>query len=158
MLGVLIARDPARGAEPRVLRAFSGQITERWGVPGWVGPVQSLASGTRHYDAVRRVTEGLSARIAALKALQQREAEVAAAAGGGGAAAYGDPAGPRQAAGGEGRGKQRRRGTPRRPGADRRPASSAQRFVSSQLQLLTARRTRVSHELLERVRVLVLRV
>ncbi|GBF95638.1 hypothetical protein Rsub_08620 [Raphidocelis subcapitata] len=167
MLGVLVARDPAPDAAPRVLRAFSGQITECWHVPGWVGPVQSLASGTRRYDEVRRVTEGLSARIKDLKALQQREAEVAAAAaaaadsaaGGGG---DGGGAGPvsqgallraRGAGGGGARGGQQRRGARRRQGAAGRPAppSPSQRFVSAQLQLLTARRARVSHELMERV-------
>jgi hypothetical protein len=161
MLGVLVARDPsaAPGGGPgalRTLKAFSGQITESWDVPGWVGPVQAVTSAGGYYAAVRRVTEALGARIDALRALQRAEAEMAAQGrqrsegsggdGGGGGGGSG---------GGGGRGRRARTQRPTAGGSSggggAAGLSSSQAFVAGQLQLLTVRRKRLSHHLLEQV-------
>ncbi|KAI8470120.1 MAG: hypothetical protein J3K34DRAFT_521590 [Monoraphidium minutum] len=165
MLGVLVAKDPGRpppwappppweaqlaaaaaaaaasGAaltgDPsiRVLKAFSGQITMDWDIPGWCPPVQSVTSGGGYYSAVRALTEDLSRRIERLSALQAA-AVGAAATGQGGAGGAGAGARRRGAAGG---------------GAASGGGGAAERFVASQLELLTARRKGVSHHLLQQI-------
>lgn len=45
------------------MRAFSGQLTESWHVPGWEGPVAGLINTTPLYAAFRRRTEALSALL-----------------------------------------------------------------------------------------------
>jgi tRNA pseudouridine32 synthase/23S rRNA pseudouridine746 synthase len=46
-----------------VLKAFSGQMTEDWHVPGWVGPVAGITASSPQYISYRRLTEQLSSRI-----------------------------------------------------------------------------------------------
>jgi hypothetical protein len=137
----------APGLDPgaRVLKAFSGQITEDWVVPGWCGPVQGVTSGGDYYAAVRDLTERLSARIERLRSLQQRASEVAEGPRFDGGGSLGGDSVDR----GQEGGRRRRRGRRARV-AD--GGSSAERFVLAQLELLVARRKAVSHHLLEQVR------
>ncbi|WIA41271.1 hypothetical protein OEZ86_004875 [Tetradesmus obliquus] len=59
MIGVLVAVD-SQGSS-HVLKAFSGQITETWHIPGWVGPVAGITNSsplyyTRQYNPALPVT------------------------------------------------------------------------------------------------------
>ncbi|GLC36379.1 hypothetical protein PLESTB_000768100 [Pleodorina starrii] len=49
-----------------VLKAFSGQMTNYWHVPGWVGPVAGIINTTPLYQHYRTLTEAHSARLASL--------------------------------------------------------------------------------------------
>ena len=154
-----------------VLRAFSGQITESWHIPGWVGPVQAVTSAGRHYAEVRRATEALSARIEALKTLQRTRAAVfgggsdgstitssGSTAGSSSNNSSGAESGSESdsSAAAEADSSSRRRpAKPRRPPRPPRqqkqppvPSSPADAFIASQLARLTARRRALSHELL----------
>lgn len=66
MLGVLLARDPQ--GQLHTLKAFSGQITESWLCPGWVGPVAGIINESPVYIKTRRVIEAMSARMHQLDA------------------------------------------------------------------------------------------
>lgn len=129
----------------RVLKAFSGQITEDWWVPGWVGPVQAITSAGPYYAAVRRLTEELSARIERLKYVQRRAEEVAASGCGAGGSEAAPARGKRRGGGGARGGGGRGAGSAGQQGA-------AEKFVAAQLELLTSRRKGLSHHLLEQVR------
>lgn len=62
MFGVMSAMTP--GGSLVVCRAFSGQYNGCWEVPGWVGPVFSLAAFHRVHDAEERKIKALGRRIA----------------------------------------------------------------------------------------------
>ncbi|KAL6764260.1 hypothetical protein V8C86DRAFT_2478501 [Haematococcus lacustris] len=51
--------------QPRlhVLKAFSGQMTERWHCPGWVGPIAGVRSDTPGYQLQRQRIEALTRQL-----------------------------------------------------------------------------------------------
>ncbi|GIL50501.1 hypothetical protein Vafri_6637, partial [Volvox africanus] len=132
MFGVMVCMKPdghdddVDGAgivdqEPIVLKAFSGQMSNYWHVPGWVGPVATIVNTTPLYHNYRTLTEAHSARLASLDlALQYHH---------------------------HARGQQRQRQAPRR-GSE---LHAGEAFLKRQLELLRARRKALSHELLERI-------
>jgi len=73
MLGVLLARD--HQGQLHTLKAFSGQITESWLCPGWVGPVAGVINESPVYVKTRRVIEAMSARMHQLDAQHQTPAQ-----------------------------------------------------------------------------------
>ncbi|GLI63625.1 hypothetical protein VaNZ11_006630 [Volvox africanus] len=107
--------------EPIVLKAFSGQMSNYWHVPGWVGPVATIVNTTTLYHNYRTLTEAYSARLASLNLALQYHHHV--------------------------RGQQREQQAPRR-GSE---LSAGEAFLKRQLELLRARRKALSHELLERI-------
>ncbi len=51
-MGVLVAQSRINGRR-HVLRAFSGQFTERWHCNGWAGPVAGITSRSPEYQQAR---------------------------------------------------------------------------------------------------------
>uniref|UniRef100_A0A383W9V3 Uncharacterized protein n=1 Tax=Tetradesmus obliquus TaxID=3088 RepID=A0A383W9V3_TETOB len=133
MIGVLVAVD-SQGSS-HVLKAFSGQITETWHIPGWVGPVAGITNSSPLYVRTRAVIERCSARLAQLE----------------------------QAAGGKQHHRkqkqqqqQQQQMQPATPGNQTASSSSSssgvlQQFLQEQQQLLKRRRKRLSHGLLEQI-------
>ncbi|GIM08723.1 hypothetical protein Vretimale_12704 [Volvox reticuliferus] len=115
--------------ELTVLKAFSGQISNYWHVPGWVGPVATITNATPLYHNYRALTEAHSARLASLDLALQYHRHA--------------------------RGPQRQRQASRRapklhPGAEALE-NSGEAFLQRQRELLRARRRALSHELLGRI-------
>ncbi|KXZ49664.1 hypothetical protein GPECTOR_20g521 [Gonium pectorale] len=63
MFGVLVCAGP--GGTRTVLKAFSGQMTNKWHVPGWAGPVAGVTNATPLYQAYRSLTALSSASFGA---------------------------------------------------------------------------------------------
>ncbi|EFJ44569.1 hypothetical protein VOLCADRAFT_95180 [Volvox carteri f. nagariensis] len=82
MFGVLVCKrahgswegaDDGEGTSAFVvLKAFSGQMTNYWHVPGWVGPIATVINATPLYQDYRALTEAHSARLASLDAALQQ--------------------------------------------------------------------------------------
>ncbi|KAF8062629.1 hypothetical protein HT031_003958 [Scenedesmus sp. PABB004] len=142
MLGVLVARDRAGGRH--VLKAFSGQITESWAIPGWAAPVAGLTSASPSYVRARRLIEAMSARLAACQAAR-----------GGAQRARAAPQ-PRQEQEPQAQPRQeQQRGEepapPQPAAAAEEPSPARLRWMAAQAALLKGRRRRLSHALLEEV-------
>jgi tRNA pseudouridine32 synthase/23S rRNA pseudouridine746 synthase len=138
MRGGQMGPCPASAAAPLqgrrvVLKAFSGQMTEEWVVPGWAGPLAAITASSQQYAGYRRLTEQLSARIQAMQAAIQQHQQGEAAPGAGGSP------GPAAEQG------RRRRRQQQRAGRQLEPALEP---LQQQQALLAAKRKALSHELL----------
>jgi hypothetical protein len=68
MFGVLVCRDGS--SQTRVLKAFSGQITEQWHIPGWEGPIAHVRNDTPSYSAYRVLIEAWTRRLQSLESIR----------------------------------------------------------------------------------------
>lgn len=139
MLGVMVCSD-AQGNK-RVLKAFSGQIGEDWYIPGWVGPVAGITSRHAFYLELRRVTEQLSSKIVRNKQLlhQAQHTVLATEQSKRDLRIVGTQTHTTNV--------QRQRHPPSGPGL----GDESLKFLTSQTQLLTARRRGISHHLLKQI-------
>jgi tRNA pseudouridine32 synthase/23S rRNA pseudouridine746 synthase len=140
-----------------LLKAFSGQLTEEWQVPGWVGPVAGITAACQQYAGYRQLTEQLSARIQAMQAAIQRHQQARqAGAGAGPGPRGGSPAFEEEAQGGANGGRQQRQGRRQQRQQQqqqraRQQLDPALAALQRQQALLAARRKALSHELLLRI-------
>jgi hypothetical protein len=159
MLGVLLAQDPHTGRAV-TLKAFSGQLTERWEVPGWVGPVARITSASPQYKQQREKIEGISAQMQQIEQkqqLQQTAAPGVVVQSGTSTASQGQPGAPGTALTTTGQGLQgdkelqRQRRLLRQQQRD--PRRSWHPDARAEYERLVAERRQLSHELIRNVQV-----